>query len=62
MDKIKKYYNEFRQVNSSNSGIKIAILVIVILYLFRNMFTGISNFPIKTLDIICSTFSIYDFT
>ncbi len=49
MDKIKKYYNEFRQVNSSNSGIKIAILVIVILYLFRNMFTGISNFPIKTL-------------
>ena len=51
MDKIKKYYNEFRQANSSNSGIKIAILVIVILYLFRNMFTGISNFPIKTLII-----------
>ncbi len=49
MDKIKQYYNKFKQENSKNIGFKILVIIVLLIYLLRNAITGISNFPIETL-------------
>ena len=49
MNKIKQYYNKFKQENSKNTGLKVVILIILVVYLLRNAINGISNFPIETL-------------